>query len=132
MLIAPSALIVRMVFILLGYALAPIADSTFGRALPGVRPDDLYKLALGGLHTHMNADTAKWLALDASECDASHEPSDVMFASILLPGADVLRRTFCSLQIFLQEHWRSRSLVLRQKVELFGKWPSGISSCPEP
>ena len=53
-LIAP---VVRMVSVLLGYALSPIAHLD---VLPGVRPDDLYKLAFGGVQTPGGADAAQW------------------------------------------------------------------------
>ena len=73
--------VTRLVTLTLTVALSGVAHID---TLPGLQPEQLFKIIWAGLQGVQSPEALHWHALDEVECDASHELSDIVLVVRLL------------------------------------------------
>jgi hypothetical protein len=116
----------RIICLVLALGAGDIAHLDF---LCGVEPYDLHDIVF----TKFNPDENSRLffhPVDAVECDASHDLSDVIFPALVLkmlcPELPLLWKFWFAMVSRIEGKWRSRLLINRQSFDHIFKLPSGV------
>lgn len=98
-------------------------------SMPGMKPEDIFERVFGVFEKKDRPNVA-FTEGDVKECDASHFRGLRIFVGLILkhvaPRCRLLRKAFLIWVGSLAAHWRSKTIHMRQVVNLFRALASGV------